>query len=79
MKEFIEFISKQLVDHPESVFVEERVDEENRVVFSLKVQADDIGKIIGKQGKTAMAIRTLLTAVAAKAGKRAAFEIVDRK
>ena len=43
------------------------------------MQPNDVGKLIGKQGKTAMAIRTLLTAVAAKAGKKAAFEIDDRK
>jgi predicted RNA-binding protein YlqC (UPF0109 family) len=79
MKEFIEFISKSLVDHPENVIVDEKVDEENRVVFTLKVEPNDVGKLIGKQGKTAMAIRTLLTAVAAKAGKKAVFEIDDRK
>lgn len=79
MKEFIEFIAKSLVDHPESVIVDEKVDEENRVVFTLKVQPNEVGKLIGKQGKTAMAIRTLLTAVADKSGKKAAFEIDDRK
>ena len=47
------------------------------MVLSLKVQPDDIGKVIGKQGKTAQAMRTLLTAVAAKEGKRAILEILD--
>jgi predicted RNA-binding protein YlqC (UPF0109 family) len=77
MKEFIEYIAKHLVDHPENVSVEEGVDEENKPILSLKVQADEIGKVIGKQGKTAQAMRTLLTAVAAKEGKRMSLEILD--
>ncbi len=77
MKEFIEFIAKHLVDHPENVLVEEKVQEDKKIIFSLKVSQDDIGKVIGKQGKTAQAMRTLLTAVAAKEGKRAILEIAD--
>jgi len=77
MKEFVEYIAKQLVDHPDGVVVDEKTAEEKKVVLSLKVQSDDIGKVIGKQGKTAQAMRTLLTAVAAKEGKRAIFEIED--
>lgn len=77
MKEFVEYIAKQLVDSPEGVVVEEKLTEEKKLVLSLKVQADDIGKVIGKQGKTAQAMRTLLTAVAAKEGKRAILEIED--
>jgi predicted RNA-binding protein YlqC (UPF0109 family) len=77
MKEFIEFIARHLVDNPDSVEVEENVPEDKKVVFSLKVQADDVGKVIGKQGKTAQAMRTLLTAIAAKEGKRAILEILD--
>jgi uncharacterized protein len=77
MKEFVEYIAKQLVDHPEGVVVDEKTAEEKKVVLSLKVESDDIGKVIGKQGKTAQAMRTLLTAVAAKEGKRAILEIED--
>jgi len=77
MKEFIEFIARHLVDNPDSVEVEENVPEEKKIVFSLKVQAEDVGKVIGKQGKTAQAMRTLLTAIAAKEGKRAILEILD--
>ena len=77
MKEFIEFIARHLVDNPDSVKVEENVPEEKKVVLSLRVQADDVGKVIGKQGKTAQAMRTLLTAIAAKEGKRAVLEILD--
>ena len=77
MKEFIEFIAKHLVDSPELVVVEETISEEKKLTLSLKVKPEDIGKVIGKQGKTAQAMRTLLTAVAAKEGKRAMLEIVD--
>ncbi len=77
MKEFIEFIAKHLVDNPDSVQIEETVQEDKKIVLSLKVKPDDVGKVIGKQGKTAQAMRTLLTAISAKNGKRAILEIVD--
>lgn len=77
MKEFIEYIAKNLVDDPDKVVVEIRVHEEKKIIFSLAVGPDDIGKVIGKQGKTAQAIRTLLTAIAAKEGRRAILEIAD--
>ncbi|MGD1006846.1 MAG: KH domain-containing protein [Ignavibacteriaceae bacterium] len=77
MKEFIEYIAKHLVDFPDDVSVEEKKEEENKIVLSLKVKPDEIGKVIGKQGKTAQAMRTLLTAVAAKEGKRVILEILD--
>jgi predicted RNA-binding protein YlqC (UPF0109 family) len=77
MKEFVEFIAKHLVDNPESVEVEEKTPEDRKVVLSLRVHTDDIGKVIGKQGKTAQSVRILLTAIAAKEGKRAVLEILD--
>ncbi|MCW8996920.1 MAG: KH domain-containing protein [Psychromonas sp.] len=77
MKEFIEFIAKHLVDSPEDVVVEEMITEDKKFTLSLKVKQEDVGKVIGKQGKTAQAMRTLLTAVAAKEGKRALLEIID--
>ena len=77
MKEFIEFIAKHLVDSPDQVNVDEKESEDNKITLSLKVQSDDVGKVIGKQGKTAQAMRTLLTAIAAKDGKRAMLEILD--
>ena len=77
MKEFIEYIAKHLVDNPDHVEVEERAPEENKVVLALKVNPDDVGKVIGKQGRTAQAMRTLLTAIAAKEGQRAILEILD--
>lgn len=77
MKEFIESAAKHLVDHPEGVIVEIKSTEDKKVVFTLKVNADEIGKVIGKKGKTAQAMRILLTAIAAKEGKRAFLEILD--
>jgi len=77
MKEFIEFIAKNLVDAPDSVNVEETSEENNKVVLKLHVAKNDLGKVIGKQGRTAKSIRTLLTAVAAKHNKSAYMEIVE--
>ena len=77
MKEFIEFIAKHLVDTPDSVSIDEHENEDKTVELSLKVASDDVGKVIGKQGKTAQAMRTLLTAIAAKDGKRAILKILD--
>jgi predicted RNA-binding protein YlqC (UPF0109 family) len=77
MKEFIEYIAKHLVDDPESVVVEETTDEEKKINLTLRVKQTDVGKVIGKKGKTAIAMRTLLTAIAAKEGKRAMLEILD--
>jgi predicted RNA-binding protein YlqC (UPF0109 family) len=76
MKGFIEFIAKHLWII-QTVLLSRKTLEDNKVVLSIKVQADDVGKVIGKQGKTAQAMRTLLTAVAAKDGKRAVLEILD--
>lgn len=77
MKEFIEYIAKQLVDHPESVIVDERIDEDKKLLLTIRVSQSDTGKVIGKQGRTAAAMRILLTAVAGKHGKRAGLEILE--
>ncbi len=65
MKEFIEFIAKNLVDEPDNVRVDETV-ENKKITLTLHVSQSDLGKVIGKQGKTAKSMRTLLLAVAAK-------------
>lgn len=78
MKEFIEFIAKSLVDKPEAVRVEEVIEEDNKVKFILHVEDSETGKVIGKMGRTAKAIRTLLAAVASKQGKKAFMEIPDK-
>ncbi|ABI68799.1 MAG: KH domain-containing protein [Syntrophomonas sp.] len=75
MKELVEYIAKSLVDNPDEVEVRES-EGERSTVLELKVAADDMGKVIGKQGKIAKAIRTLTKATAAKEGKRVAVEIV---
>jgi predicted RNA-binding protein YlqC (UPF0109 family) len=74
MKEFIEYIAKNLVDDPNSVKVDE-MSEENKVVLKLHVAKNDLGKVIGKQGKTAKSMRVLLTAVAAKHNMSGQLEI----
>jgi uncharacterized protein len=76
MKAFVELVVKALVDHPEEVDVRE-VDGERVVVFELRLHQTDIGKVIGKSGRTITAIRTLLTSAAAKQGKRAMLEIIE--
>lgn len=78
MKEFIEYIAKNLVDNPEAVRVEEIIEDENKVKFILHVQDSETGKVIGKMGRTAKAIRTLLSAIASKQGKKAFMEIPDK-
>jgi hypothetical protein len=74
MKEFIEYIAKNLVDDPKSVRVDENADD-NKIVLKLHVAKTDLGKVIGKQGKTAKSMRVLLTAVAAKHNKSGQLEI----
>ncbi len=76
MKDLIKRIAKALVDHPEQVEVLE-VEGEQVLVLELKVAKEDVGKIIGKQGRTAHAIRTILNAASGKAKKHAVIEIID--
>ena len=75
-KELVEFIVKNLVDQPDEVSVN-AIDGEKSTILELKVAQDDIGKVIGKQGRIAKAIRTILSASATKGGKRAVLEILD--
>lgn len=78
MKEFIEFIAKHLVDKPEAVFVETTDEGDKRIKFILHVDESDTGKVIGKMGRTAKSIRTLLSAVGAKQGFRVTMDIPDK-
>jgi predicted RNA-binding protein YlqC (UPF0109 family) len=75
MKELVEFMAKSLVDNPALVIVKE-VEEEQSIVLKLTVAPEDMGKIIGKQGRIAKAIRTVVKAVAVKQNKRVIVEIV---
>ena len=75
MKEIVEFLAKSLVDNPDEVFVE--VDEDDKLlVLKLKVSSDDMGKVIGKQGRIAKTIRTIVKAAASREGKKVTVEIV---
>jgi predicted RNA-binding protein YlqC (UPF0109 family) len=76
MKALIELTAKSLVDNPEEVAVAQ-VDGERTAIFELRVAPSDIGKVIGKQGDTARAMRTILSAASAKLKKRCVLEILD--
>ena len=75
-KELIEFLAKKLVDEPEGVSVKV-VEGEKTTILELKVSQGDIGKIIGKRGRIAHALRTILFASSMKSGRRVMFEIID--
>ena len=75
MKELVEFIAKSLVENPDAGIVKE-VEEEQSIILKLTVAPEDMGKIIGKQGRIAKAIRTVIKAVAVKQNKRVIVEIV---
>ena len=75
-KELVEYIVKYMVDDPSSVNVAV-VEGDKSTILELRVAADDIGKVIGKHGRTAKAIRTILQAAAAKTGKHTVLEILD--
>lgn len=76
MKQLIEMIAKALVDKPEDVEVTE-VEGEQLTVVELKVAKEDLGKVIGKQGRTARAMRTILSAASTKLRKRSVLEIIE--
>lgn len=76
MKQLVEFIVKSLVDKPDQVQVRE-VDGEKTTVIELRVDPADLGKVIGKQGRTARSIRTILGAAGIKKGKRIVLEILE--
>lgn len=76
MEELIAVIARSLVDQPDAVKVT-RTDEENNVTLELAVAPEDLGKVIGKQGRTARALRSILAATAAKDDKRSRLEIVE--
>jgi len=76
MRELIAYIAKALVDYPDQVSVEE-VEGNQTSVLELKVAKEDLGKVIGKQGRTARAMRTILSAASAKIKKRTVLEIIE--
>ena len=76
MKNLIEYIAKALVDNPDDVNVSE-VEGNQTSILELKVAKDGLGKVIGKQGRTARAMRTILSAASAKINKRSVLEIIE--
>lgn len=76
MKELLTYIAKSLVDHPDAVTVTEHAGE-GETVLELRVASDDMGKVIGRQGRIAKEIRTLMRSVAQKNGTRVTVDIVD--
>lgn len=76
MKELVEYIAKNLVDNPDAVVVTE-IEGEQTAVLELRVAQEDLGKVIGKGGRTARAIRTIITAASTKINKRAVLEILE--
>lgn len=76
LKELIEFMARALVDNPEKVRVSE-IEGEQTSVIELRVSKEDLGKVIGKQGRTARAMRTILSAASTKIRKRAVLEIIE--
>ena len=76
MKELVEVLAQSLVDHPEAVVVTE-TEKTDEIILELKVDPDDMGKVIGKQGRIAKAIRSVVKAAAAKEDKKVIVDIMD--
>lgn len=78
MKDLVLYLAKSLVNHPDEVEVKE-IQGETAAILELRVAKDDLGRIIGKQGRTAKSIRTLLNAAASRTNKKVVLEIVEEK
>ena len=76
MKELLAYVAQNLVEHPEAVSVSEQVND-GEVILELRVAPDDMGKVIGRQGRIAKELRTLIRSVAQRSGKRVSVELVD--
>ncbi len=77
MKELLEYMVKELVDTPDTVEITEEEEDDKTVIFKLKVAEDDLGKVIGKKGRTANALRVIMRAASAKRGKSSIVKIMD--
>lgn len=78
MKELVQFLARALVNHPDAVEVNETI-RDTASVLELKVAKEDLGRIIGKQGRTAKSIRTILNAAASRANRKVVLEIIEEK
>ncbi|MCW8858415.1 MAG: KH domain-containing protein [Deltaproteobacteria bacterium] len=77
MKDLIEYIAKSLVEKPEAIVISEEIAEDGSVLVKLAAAQEDMGRIIGKQGRNAKAMRTLLNAKATRENRRAALQIME--
>jgi hypothetical protein len=77
MEELVEYLARSLVDEPDAVSVESYEEDDGSVVFELSVAEDDVGKIIGRGGRTVNALRCVLRASATKQGRRLLLDVVD--
>lgn len=73
----LDYIARNLVDNPDDVEITETTDDDGQVVLELRVHPDDMGKVIGKRGRTAKAIRTMIKAASTRDGQQATVEIVE--
>jgi len=77
VKELLEYMVKELVDSPDDVEIAEEEEDDKTVIFKLTVAEDDLGKVIGKKGRTANALRVIMRAASAKRGKSSIVKIMD--
>ncbi len=77
MKELLEYMVKELVDSPDDVEITEENEDDKTVIYKLKVAEDDLGKVIGKKGRTANSLRVIMRAASAKRGKSSIVKILD--
>jgi len=77
VKELLEYMVKELVDSPDNVEITEEEEDDKTVIFKLNVAEEDLGKVIGKKGRTANALRVIMRAASAKRGKSSIVKIMD--
>ena len=77
MKDLIEFLTRALVDHPDDVSVEAFEEDDGTIVYEVRVAEDDVGKVIGRSGRTVNAVRAVVRAAAMREGRRVLVDVVD--
>jgi predicted RNA-binding protein YlqC (UPF0109 family) len=77
MKDLVEYLARALVDHPDEVLVESFEEDDGTLVFELHLNEDDVGKVIGRSGRTVNALRTVVRAASVREGRRVLVDVVD--
>ena len=77
MKDLVEYLARSLVDHPDEVTVESFEEDDGTLVFELHLNEDDVGKVIGRSGRTVNALRTVVRAASVREGRRVLVDVVD--